>query len=504
MVRLDLLMTLRADVVMSASSATLGSHRTLAHLPGSAVLGAVAARSWSQLGDAVAWRLFESGAVRFGNALPVGADGVRSMPTPASLHVEKSRAHAARHENHAVLERRTALQFQQARGGFVVPSASGDGASCTRLAPRTRYTLRTAVGAEGRARDGYLYGYEAIEVGQVFRGWVEADDARDLELVRPWLDGRTLHLGRSRSAEFAAVDVEVLDPAGLPAAFEPVAPAQRAGGRLVALCVSDVSLVDGRTGGPRLLPEPGDLGLGDGWELDAGRSFLRFRTWSPWNGHRRRPGIERQCIAAGSVIVFRPTSDAAPEPGSVSDGVGLWRSRGLGEVLIDPALLHGDHVELRDGPGDGASGGPLPQDELGVWLTRRWAAEVRTRRLEATVDDAAEAMAAFGPVGPSQWGEVARLAAVSAPSALVARLEEHVGLAEPPGGRSRGAHRGATARRWSARAGGRTAAQALAALVKAQAAEDGKEFLRLLAKRRAGAERRARAEKSRSEGRTEG
>ena len=109
-------------------------------------------------------------------------------------------------------------------------------------------------------------------------------------------------------------------------------------------------------------------------------------------------------------------------------------------------------------------------------------------------------MAAFGRVGPSQWGEVARLATVTSSDALVARLQEHVGLADSV----KGKHRGATARRWSSRAGGRTAAEALLALVMAQALDDGKEFLRLLAGRRAAAERRARSEQTRSEGRTDG
>lgn len=526
MVRLRVRLHLESDIVVSARAATLGGHRGLTYIPGATILGAVASQTWRTLGDDKAFRVFESGCVRFGNGYLEGVHGARSVPMPRSLHQPKDAKGSTEYRNLAVDERKADIQYVQARDGYVAPAEptpdkehATEQVACSRLAPRTRYTLRTAIGAEGRARDGYLYGYESIEAGQTFIANVDFDDSDDLSIVQNALADARIRLGRSRTAEFGSARVEILDPAsddvgaGLAAeqGLWETAPADAVGGRLILLCVSDLALHDPDTGVPRLTPSIADFlgnrgqqaaGRFSGWRFDAHSSFLRFRSWSPWNSERRRPDSEFQCIEAGSVIVFEPAEnagDAASLLQTIVDatrhGVGLARARGLGEVLVQPRALCAPVLEIREpvARAQAVAVAP-PADDLGRWVEAQWTERERTGRIEQGVREAESIIARYGPIGPSQWGELHRLAAtVSDSRELLSAVQNRVGLGQAGSPESeRRAQRGVAAHRWSRKRGRKTAAQQLVDELKKVPEEDRKAFLSLLAVRRAAGERRLR------------
>ena len=393
-------LTLRSPVAISATSATVSGHRSLTWVPGAHLLGA-AARAMRLDPSAPlperAWRILCSGEVRFGDAWP--ADGREpAFVAPLCLHHPKGEVDAAPW-NLVRAERPGTTQLEQLRGRHV--SAEG-----RLVQPRRSHTLRTAMEEGGRAREGLLFGIDALEAGERFLAQIAADTSQLLEeVIELLLRSSPIRVGRSRSAEFGVVDLQRVDGWEDP----PQAPPRE--GELVVWLISDLALRDRATGGPRLVLEPGDLGLPVGWRRDAQRTFVRTRRYSPFNGARRRPDLERQVLEAGSVVVFRgdTTLDREAIEASLSGGLGDHVQEGLGRVVLDPALLAEPTVTLlsRQVPDDAPA--PRPDDALGRWLGRR----IEEQRLTVAREEAArqlgERLRAWR-IRSSQWGRIRQLA----------------------------------------------------------------------------------------------
>lgn len=113
--------TLKDDVIVSASNASAGGHRCLDFIPGSVLLGIAAAGKYTELKNqnrAIA--VFQSGAVSFGSAYPVpkGAD-TPAIPVPASWHAAKDSADALPKDLALNPEAFGATQPKQMREGFL-------------------------------------------------------------------------------------------------------------------------------------------------------------------------------------------------------------------------------------------------------------------------------------------------------------------------------------------------------------------------------------------------
>ena len=109
------------------------------------------------------------------------------------------------------------------------------------------------------------------------------------------------HLGRSRSAQFGAVDIEQQD---LVQTNQVKIPAQPL---LTLWLTSDMQLQN--NGQPTLIPEPQVLGLPEGTKWITESSFLRTRRYSMYNAYRRHYDKERQVISRGSVLRYQLPSD---------------------------------------------------------------------------------------------------------------------------------------------------------------------------------------------------
>lgn len=456
---LNLRIILETDIVLSASAATVGSQHTLRRIRGGALLGACAAQGYH---GPHSFDLFHSGRVRYGDGLPEAGASV-ALPLPLSLHRAKSHPQAGAAWNLAVGRPAGQEQLVQEREGFVAPDGR-------RVLMKTGYSMRTAVDAGGRARSGFLFGMESLEEGQVFRSIVEADDLVLLQEVEERLIGRQHRLGRSRSAEFGRVHIEKAE-----AAVEwPVL-----SGRVATLrfwCLSDLALRDDVTGAPRLTPEGSDFGLPEA-HLDRARSFLRFGRWTPFNGHRGRPDLERQVILAGSVIVLQgPETDLDVLRANLAGGVGACRHEGLGQVLVQPEFLETDKVALLtpETPQPVDAQVALPEDGLGGWLQRSVAIDALRNTAWQRSREWAQEMRPYRNVPAAQWGEIRRLAALARfgggdQNRLLNSLTRHVGMEQNPQGgdsKDRRFGRGASASRWMVeKRGGKTAAQRLLELV---------------------------------------
>jgi len=332
--------TLLDDTVLSAGNATVGAHRTLDYIPGSALLGASAAELFRSLPAADVAAMLAQGKIRFGNAYPVHGEE-HGIPVPFAWH----RINSGRDDSLTVLNlaREQVVStdpVQQIRRGYYVEDTAGS--SIHRV--RTTHKLKTAVSEKLSdyeiSREGQLFGYEAISAGQKFRATIEVDPEFDtapevLRLLRSVFGVGRIRLGRSKGTEYGRVECRVEATAATAASF--TVPADK---EIFILALSDLALTD-EYGYPKLVPEPRDFGDNfKHWKTSKRRSFLRHRRYALWNLKRRGPDLERQVICKGSVIVLSPPERR--EAGSKCEmpvRIGAGQAEGLGQLLINPAFL---------------------------------------------------------------------------------------------------------------------------------------------------------------------
>ncbi len=418
--RMRFIATLESDTVVSERPATTGGHTSLDYIPGACFLGACAAALYDRLaGDAFA--VFHSGQVRFGNAYPLDDDGCEALPIPLSWHHPKGSAwqkggrmvtESVHNLLHAPKERlgaweREGIQPKQLRAGFF--STSG-----RLVQPQSSYRMKTAIDRESinRAAESQLFGYESLAAGSRWYFDVETDAAifaGVADQIARALTDASIRVGRSRSAEYGQVSVTGL--AQQAAEMWPPVEAEQ----VHIYCLSDLSLTDRRTGGPTLTPSPEAFGLAEARFLPD-RSYIRARSYAPFNGKRRLSDFERQVICKGSVITFtRPASlDLNALQQQLAGGIGSYRYDGLGKVLVNPAFIIGEHLATRAGRTLATSGktaivATVPP--LAGWLTERRQEQERAILLKELVERwFKEIKLVDGAPSNAQWSQLRQIA----------------------------------------------------------------------------------------------
>lgn len=335
-IRLTLRQTERA--IFSKRSATEGLHETRLGPTGASILGWVASQGrYGDFDDPFA--VFHGGAVRFGDALPVVAPGLETMPTPKLF---------MRPKNATIPDVSIGYPQEQTDSGYVQyeevkePFVSITGAF---LNPEYEQRLRTAT-QDGRARQGQLFGYQSIcpNVQEEFECTIEIDPSiseADVGRLTDCLAQRPIRIGKARSSSYGGeYSVSLTADAGVQTQL----PAGTSGVVRILL-LSDLAICNEfGTAGSR--PDPSLFGLGDA-EFLVQDSAARSRRYAPWNSHLGCRDIERHVIEAGSVLAFRLKS---PLPSNVAQRqtVGLWREAGLGRVWINPSFLEGPRPKFQE------------------------------------------------------------------------------------------------------------------------------------------------------------
>jgi hypothetical protein len=428
--QLNLKLTLREDLVATDGAATEGGHAGLDYLPGLLLLGAAAARLYADpdLSRADAYRLFHSGEVRFGDALPL-VDDHPGWPMPLCWH--EAKGEPAEADGQLVPGKVRNLQFGRFPDAGVQPKqlrADHVRADGRRLKVERSLRMKTAIDPRtGRVAEAQLFGYESIHAGWVFAARIQATGTLPNKLWKRLTEALTqdgeLLLGRSRSAEYGRVQVESLTDG---CSLEPMTDPQTSR-QLTLWCLSDLALLDD-WGQETLTPEPKALGLSRG-AIDWDRTFLRFRRYAVWNAYRNGFDLERQVIQRGSVIALTLADSEAPwtadERAGLAAGVGLYREAGLGWLVPDPLLLGRAEPEFAPAfkPKEGQETPPLrpAHSDLLDWLeagtkgaTDRSTAEGTARGFRDALKERYRLARAFAgvpdtlPIGPSpaQWGTV--------------------------------------------------------------------------------------------------
>ncbi len=381
---LNFRITLLDDVVLSAQSATV-EHHTLDYIPGAVVLGAAAARLYSQLDMSQSFSLFHSGQVRFGNAYIENA-----LPVPLSWHVAKGSTFSV---DGGMIDRskvkdmayRQASEFknrqpQQLRQGYL-------DASYRLLYPKTGFRLKTAIDPDsGRAEESQLYGYQHLCKDQVFEGQIILDDDLDETLIKQLqsaLQGK-LYLGRSRASQYGMAHFEWLSEREV-GAFSTCAEHALSPRHISIWCLSDCCLYDEKTGQPVLQLQPHHLGLSG--SIDTAHTFIRTRKYIPYNTYRKGFEIERPVISKGSIITFLLDSEVDREKllEVMYQGVGLYQEQGLGTIAINHPWLSENYqpvvLETADSKPQDVQ---VPETVLGRWLVSQDDSE---ERLQPYIND---------------------------------------------------------------------------------------------------------------------
>lgn len=421
----DLEIELLDDVVLSATSATVGGHRTLDYVPGSALMGSCARHLFFSCGEEKAATALLTGAVSFGNGTPAESDNA-TLPVPFSWHhakgepgIEDGTVKKEKVTDLAALSYadsalgRNGKQPVQMREGWL------DTVTGRIAAVKRTETLKTAIDEKlenyETAAEGQLYGYEAIKKGAWFTSRIEVtgSETEFCEALRVAFDGTTIRLGRSKGTEFGRARC------ALRSAGDHAAPTTATvNGPVTLLVESDLALLDAN-GFPKLTPAPEHFGLKpeEGWVLCRDHSYLRHRRYSLWNAKRGGSDVERQVISKGSVIVFRNSS---PEKSAtVNLRVGLGRAEGLGRVRLAESWLKGEHPafpplvppkegEVREGENSGTNTGT---DAFSKWVAARHEEQqfdLQANRLGKKWADEWRKAARKNKasLSPSQWGRL--------------------------------------------------------------------------------------------------
>lgn len=409
--RLELGIHLLEPLVLSERAATGGGHRSLRHVPGTALLGVAAARLYPRLSADDAFTLFHSGRVRFLPGLPALDGQQPGWPVPLCLMRPKTGDKTIAFNDCRDGAVPQGVQVQPLREGFI--DAQG------RLhQPEMLSVTKTAIEpTTGRVANAQLFSYEALAPGQRLRAAVEAD--ADLpeplwQALREALCGQR-QLGRSRSAEFGRVRIEPIEASAEPGHSVP------AGQPYPLWLLSDLAVLDA-CGQPTAHPSAEDLGLPG--RIDWARSFTRARRYAPWNAYRGGFDAERLVLQAGSVL-WIVGSDQPVTAGQRS--LGRHVEGGLGRVWIDPPLLREPSLTLSEAGAAATAVAPAktPPSPLLDWFLGRAKA---SQHAQAADQPAAELLRALEklyqaarsesglpdsvPVGPStaQWRDVANCA----------------------------------------------------------------------------------------------
>lgn len=389
--------TFKSPIILQASSNTQGKMSSLDFIPGSTFLGMVASR-YNEFSDP--FKIFHSGAVKFCDAAPI-KDGKEFFKIPLSYFHEK--LNGSKIYNHHLLSREEFEKFtqlKQMRSGYINDEKK-------QLSLDRDFSQKSAYDKEKRrSMDSQMYGYEAFRAGMKWRFSVKFDanvSEDDINRAKETLE-RSTRLGKSKSAEYGAVEVKFIGENT--DKIQSFMPPER---YTFIYAKSRLALID-ENGNPSydvkyILPS-----------LDANnvayeKTQIRISNFTPYNGARATKDYERACINKGSVIVLKNLS--AEQISALKNGVGAYLSEGFGEVLINPWFLDGgdaknNPIEFQKEAQTERLIKEIPmQSDLAKFLKQKQTMKDQALEIAERVADFIESHKdKFSKISKSQWGAI--------------------------------------------------------------------------------------------------
>lgn len=328
---------LLTDVILNTKSASEGPNQTLDFIPGSTILGIVAAKLYNEENKAIAFDLFHTDKVRYGDAHPL-VGNVRTLRIPAALYYPKGKKVEegcyVSYKTDFQSEKLKKIQPKQCRTGFYDLVSN----EATQVHIETNFSIKSAYDrVQRRSKDSMMYGYQSLPKGleYVFSITTEEDNLADK------IDGAiigTHRMGRSRTAQYGLVAIEQFDYTEAESTKNAILEQVEiyADGRLIFM---------DEDGFPTFQPTPSQLGIDiEGAEIDLNKSQIRTFQYSPWNYKRQCFDTDRCGIEKGSVIVVTLPKGKSFTPQSTV--IGNYQNEGFGQVIYCPRFLQSDENGL--------------------------------------------------------------------------------------------------------------------------------------------------------------
>lgn len=321
---------LKSDVILNSKSVSEGPQKTLDFIPGNSFLGIVASEYSSLEERGLAFEIFHSGGVRFGDAHPVGCGSVRSLRIPSSMFYPKLKKvndvcyiHHEYDREKDTLDNGRPQQLKQCRDGFYT---FVDG-NASVVKTNKNFAIKSAYDRNQlRAKDSQMYGYESLEAGTTMAFSVEIDDDSLEQTITDALVG-IKKIGRSRTAQYGLAEIVKAEKYS-----EPLSRAKD--GRVTVYADGRLIFLDENTGQPTFQPSAAQLGFSTG-KVDWNKSQVRTFQYSQWNYTRKCFEADRCGIEKGSVFVLEGVTDCP----SYSQYIGSYRNEGFGRVIYNPDFL---------------------------------------------------------------------------------------------------------------------------------------------------------------------
>lgn len=314
-------------LVLFKKSKTEQTTESLDYIPGNTFRGIVAGIVFKNGAEASTIEdLIFNGNVQFGDAQLLIA-GKRALNVPASFYYNYKRSDNEQVANfHHMSENDWGEKHKQARDGYFIKDET-DGYLLEKVKLGDR--MKASRDADTRSsKDGGLFLYRYIEKGQCFEFEVRSENEDYLKQIKEILDGKEYFFGKSKTAEFGGcIKITYQGTA------EPELKTE-----LVTYIYAESNLCFlNKYGEFTPTPSVEQLTGNKDAEIDWEKSQLRFRSYYPYNGHRKTWDFERLIIEKGSVFVLKEPIKIDAE--HVQKGIGCFVTEGYGRALLDPDFL---------------------------------------------------------------------------------------------------------------------------------------------------------------------
>ncbi|GAA3657885.1 RAMP superfamily CRISPR-associated protein [Flavivirga jejuensis] len=265
-----------------------------------------------------------NGDVHFGDA-HLAVDNKRSYKVPYSFYYEKNGKEYEERDTmfNFHLDQKSKKTKQYRKGYLIDTENTGKNIQIQNIKYGNR--MKSSRNEETRSsKEKGLFVYHYIEKGQTFIFEIKSDKTEYLKEVTSILNNKTHYFGKSKSAEFGGeVYIEFLEQ-------KPDREPTSTGKYIYA--ESNLCFIN-EYGAYTPTPTGEALTGNKEAKIDWTNSQIKYRTYTPYNGHRKNWDAERLIIEKGSVFVLEKEIEIAKHC------VGHYNSEGYGNILVNPSFL---------------------------------------------------------------------------------------------------------------------------------------------------------------------
>jgi CRISPR/Cas system CSM-associated protein Csm3 (group 7 of RAMP superfamily) len=326
--------TVTEPLILVRKEKTEQNTDSLDYIPGNTfrgiVAGEIVAENSTQFDD-----IIFNNTVQFGDAHLL-IDSKRSLKTPFSFFYDKSSNNNTLYYFHKLKGTDwTDKKLKAKKDGYLIEIKTEENSSFK--IEKIEYGNRIKSSRDRKNRsseDAGMFAHHYIKKGQEFEFEVSSTNTKYLKRIITILDGKIKYFGKSKTAEFGGAIKIKFDRE------EQKEQEEQKGKYLYA--ASNLCFLNEY--GEFTIPTAKDLTGSDKNQIAWKKSQVKYRTFAPYNYHRRNYDFERLIIEKGSVFAF--TEKVTFNANFLQKGIGCFLTEGYGKVLINPEFLNEKDVQL--------------------------------------------------------------------------------------------------------------------------------------------------------------